>query len=169
MAIKTRVRATFPKHKTPDWIFQQLAGGFKEIGEAALLDFQRTTKTWEHQVVFTITKLKFGIEVGTTDQQYIWVNNGTPPHDIVAKNAPFLKFQSGFTPKTSVGFIGSNKGSHFGDFRYPKKVKHPGAAGRYFDAAIADKWAQKTGHILKVSISSTLEQSLIGYQTIVIG
>src|SRR5512146_308466 len=69
-------------------------------------DFQGTTKTWDHQPEFTsMVSLKGGVSVlvGTDDEIYNWVSNGTPEHEIGPVDADYLVFQPGYTTKTVPG------------------------------------------------------------------
>jgi hypothetical protein len=107
------------------------------------IDLQVTTQTWSSK-----NKPKFRIQlsgryartISTDSQIYAWVNDGTDPHPIMAKRAPMLRFQVGYTPKTMVGQIMSRAGGSSGSFAMAKVVQHPGTEARGFDKAIAEKW-----------------------------
>lgn len=120
------------------------------------VDFQVTTKTWEHQPEFTIEKLPEGRAVYTTDQVYAWVNDGTKPHLIMAKDAPVLAFPEKFGPKTRPGAIRSNKGHQGGKTIFTTQVNHPGTEPRKFDEAIEKKWQEKFPQLLQRAIDAAL-------------
>ena len=127
-------------------------------------DFRLTAETWEHKPVFQSQISLIGgpsLLVGTDDEIYGYVNNGTPSHVIQPKLASVLSFQTDFTPKTVPGVIGSKSGGKSGPRRRAKAVQHPGFEARKFDDTIQKKWkpifkdrsheamkkaAQKSGH-----------------------
>jgi len=121
-----------------------LLTGIHEVQREALKDYKAITETWEHKVVWdTAISLMGGptIIIGSDDQILRWLNDGTPPHDIPKRRgAKTLKFQSGFIPKTSPGWIGSRKGGKSGDYVKRKRVRHPGFEARNYEKVLGDKW-----------------------------
>jgi len=115
-----------------------------EMERAIKKDYQETVKTWEHKVVFTsIISLKGGpsVLVGTDDEIYGMVNNGTKPHDIAPKNPKGkLVYQVTYVAKTQPGVIGSGPGGKSGKYTMRGRVHHPGFKARKFDDAINKKW-----------------------------
>ncbi len=69
----------------------------------------------------------------------VWLDEGTKPHIIQAKNAPFLVFRTNFTPKTKVKSFSSSAGSIKPPWRQTKKVKHPGIDAREWSMEIVKK------------------------------
>lgn len=126
-------------------------------------DFQACVKTWNHKVEFEILKsLKGGptVLIGTDDEIFGYVNNGTPEHDIPASKPSGLFYKSGFKPKTQVGVIGSRTGGKFGPVRgHGMIVHHPGIAARNFDKTIADLWRQKFKRLAEEAIKRGVEKS----------
>lgn len=125
-------------------------------------DFQACVKTWNHKVEFEIIKsLKGGptVLIGTDDEIFGYVNNGTPKHDIPAQNPAGLFYADGYTPKTQVGVIGSGKGGKFGKIRgHGMIVTHPGIEARKFDVIIADKWRAKFKRLAEDAIRRGVEK-----------
>ena len=74
----------------------------------------------------------------TVSTPFIYVELGTRPHLIAAKNAPRLAFQVGFVPKTLPGRLVSGMGGTFGSWVFPTQVNHPGTAPRYINRAIVE-------------------------------
>ena len=130
-------------------------------------DFKETTKTWDTNVEFvSIISLKGGpsVLVGTDNEIYRMVNDGTKAHDIAPKGKKRLAYQVQFVPKTAPGVIGSKAGGKSGNYTYRGLVHHPGFKARAFDKVITKKWtprfkrraeeamriaAQKSGHGVK--------------------
>jgi len=114
-------------------------------------DFELTTKTWEHEVVFKehthLTKRtpSPAVSVTTDDEIYGYVNNGTRPHEIWAgiytgkSEAKVLAFPSMFAPKTKVGVIHSWPGMSGGETVFRPYVQHPGTEAREFDKVIREE------------------------------
>lgn len=119
-------------------------------------DFKKTTKTWKHQPKFeTLISLKPPgptILIGTDDQVWNWLNEGTRPHAIFAgiftgkSNKKALAFPSRFKPKTRVKSLKSQAGSSGGPTVVVPFVQHPGTEAREWGQLIATKrqrWFQK--------------------------
>lgn len=67
----------------------------------------------------------------TESTPFVFVDQGTEgPYPIVAKNAPTLKFQTGFIPMTQPGRLVSQPGASFGPWASPIAVEHPGIKAR---------------------------------------
>ena len=119
-------------------------------------DFQKTTKTWEHDVQFeTVISLRQpgpSVLVGTDDEIYGYVNDGTggkgkgPTYPIpkVPKVKGALRFRWGgkgsYKAKTKPRIIGSAPGGPSGPWVSFKQVQHPGTKARKFDEVIEKKW-----------------------------
>lgn len=117
-----------------------------EVERGIKKDFQETTKTWETKVVFTSQiSLKGGpsVLVGTDNEIYAMVDQGTKEHDIAPRNARKLAYQTTFVPKTTPGWIGSRSGGKSGKYTVRGKVHHPGFAARNFSKTITKMWKDK--------------------------
>lgn len=119
------------------------------IADDMLLDFELTTATWNHQVEFE-QLVSIGangdieIFVGTDDEIYGYVNNGTKPHEIRPIRASVLAFPSGYNAKTQPGKMVSRSGGSYGETVFAKRVMHPGTEARNFDKTITKDWEPKT-------------------------
>lgn len=123
---------------------------------AAKVDLQVPTQTWrdENKATFTIDKQPGKRIVHTSDKPYIYVDQGTKPHVIRAKNAKRLAFQAHYTPKTSPRWIGSRAGGPSGPMVYTPQVNHPGFEGRAFGETVAEKWQKELPIVLQRAIDS---------------
>jgi len=111
--------------------------------DGIMKDFEATVATWNHKVKFDkIVSFTPPVEVlvGTDDEIYRYVDEGTRPHVIRPKNAPRLVFPSGYVAKTQPKVIGSRAGGGFGDLAFAMSVHHPGTEARQFDQMIKEKW-----------------------------
>lgn len=112
----------------------------RQLAGMATKDFEATTSTWDTDVDFaTQRQSPEEYSVGTDNEIYGYVSQGTRPHKIRAVNAPNLAFQTGYRAKTTPRQIGSSAGGPFGDSAFAKEVDHPGTEAREFDIAIAEK------------------------------
>lgn len=114
----------------------------KRVTDGVLQDFKSTTRTWQHKFQFGVTRRGNDWYVSTKDEIYGYVNEGTRPHVIRARNGKRLAFHArGFKAKTQVDVIGSGPGRKAdSDFRTPESVNHPGTQARNFTKRIKEKW-----------------------------
>lgn len=122
--------------------------------KAAKIDFDVTMQTWKKRPTFTIDTEPGKRTISTDNEIYGYVNDGTEPHPIVAKNAPTLVFGVPFKAKTSVRVIGSGPGARGSTIRRPKAAQHPGTDAREFDAVIAEKWDEQLPVTMQRSIDA---------------
>lgn len=130
-----------PKGRAVDYerIVKAVKDAMDEAAQECLEDFERTTATWEHKPAFEAVAVSDGYVVGTDDEIYGYVDEGTRPHVIVAKGKA-LAFGVGGAPKTQPGVIGSSGGSKGSGRVYVKRVNHPGTKPRNFTEQIHKKW-----------------------------
>jgi hypothetical protein len=122
--------------------------------KAATVDFEVTTQTWEHKPDFVTNATPGKRQVYTTDKIYKYVNDGTKPHIITAKNAKQLVFGVPYGAKTTVQVIGSGQGSKGRTIVRKKSVQHPGNEAREFTVVIAEKWAEQLPVTMQRAIDS---------------
>lgn len=102
---------------------------------------------WEHKPKFQTRKdirpekiTMTCFPVGPNAKIYIFVDQGTKPHVIEAKNAPRLVFQTSYAPRTLArpARTVSGGGKASGPVVFAKKVNHPGSEAREFSETIAE-------------------------------
>lgn len=124
----------------------ELLNALRKAAKDIRKDFDLTVKTWEHkpefQEVISLGGNSPSVLVGTDDEIYRYVDEGTKAHIIRPKKAKRLRFQGTYTAKTSPGVIGSSSGGSSGDVIYSTGVHHPGTKARKFSQAIEKKWAK---------------------------
>ena len=144
----------------------------KEAAKGMEKDFKKTTATWQHKVTFTkIISVMPDVEilVGTDDQIYTYVNDGTKPHPIFAgiytgkSNKKALSFQWGgpgsYRAKTSPRKIGSTTGGPSGPMVALPYVQHPGTKARKFDITIQEKWESRFKRQMEKAMSKAAKAS----------
>lgn len=109
------------------------------VASLAELDFQKTTATWGGKPSFGIeSPSEFTRVIGTDDENYQRIDEGTRPHVIVA-HGEVLAFAPGGSPKTRPRVIGSRGGSKGSTVVFTKRVHHPGTEAREFSDVVGEK------------------------------
>jgi hypothetical protein len=111
-------------------------------------DHLEVVKEWESDVSFAAKKVVkpdsisvYVFPTGADKLVWIYVDRGTKPHTITARNAPRLAFMAGvYVPKTLPGAVVVGGGGYVKDptLARPKSVEHPGSEPRGFSQAIAE-------------------------------
>ena len=116
----------------------------RKEGRKIKREYEKTTRTWRNkpkfEMIVGLTRKGGGeasVLVGTDDEIYGYVDEGTPAHWISAKNKPWLLFREKSTPKTTRGRIGSGRGSRSGGWVKKKRVWNKGIKSRNFTPTIA--------------------------------
>ena len=142
----------------PERVRKAITNGLTAAAKDVLTDFKTTTLTWQHKPEFEI--VGSGVDdrtVGTDDEIYGYVNDGTPAHVIRAKNAKVLKFTEFYRAKTQPKVIGSNNGGPGGADIFRREVHHPGTTAREFDTEIESKWNGMLETIMQRAIDSEFD------------
>lgn len=112
-----------------------------------VVSFNNVVDDWSSDVSFAgrkfISSEFLAINVfpqGSDKEVWGYVDEGTKPHRIVAKNAPLLKFQEGYQPKTLAkpARTVSGGGTATGAVVSKKAVQHPGSEARNFTGELAE-------------------------------
>ena len=102
--------------------------------------FKKTTRTWNHQPVFETRIKDDQAEVGTNDERYKWINDGTPERSFTSPSGGVMAWQSQFTPKTTRRWIGSRSGGKTGPVdSFARRINHHKIEAREFDKVIQDE------------------------------
>ncbi len=121
--------------------------------------FQQTTATWTHQPTFEIAHERTGQwGVKTDDAIYHYVDMGTKPHTITARNAAYLRFTVPFKAKTRPRTIASYSGSRGNQWVTKRSVNHPGITARQFSRVIHERAQAPTANRLR----NALKQATYG-------
>src|SRR5512139_189170 len=91
---------------------QAIEAGFTEIAQESIGLYQKTTRTWKHKPKFYPKRTARGVTINTDDQIYQWVDKGTKPHIIRARNAPMLVFRWPYKAATKPRVIASYQASY---------------------------------------------------------
>lgn len=126
-----------------------------DMVEGMLTDYEATVATWETPVEFEFevasTENELTAVVGTNNQIYEWVNEGTGQAAghrgdwYPIPSAPTgVAYQGQFSPKTRPGMLSSRGGGKTGPVNIIRaQVTHPGIEPRQFDETITEKWQER--------------------------
>jgi hypothetical protein len=145
---------------------EEIQAAAKEIEQAALKDFQKTTQTWKHKPDFdtdikTVGTQSVTVQVTTDNKVYGYVDAGTRPHIIKPKKrGNVLAFAGGkYRAKTKPRVIGSTSGGASGAKVFAKEVHHPGTDAREFTETIAKKWKPELQRVVKNALARAARRS----------
>lgn len=151
MSVVVSLKAIKPKPLKVDAIRLELLNALRKEGTAQRKELKKTVRTWRDKPRF---ESLVGLErkaggsamvvtgpVGSDKAvaHWVWTDQGTRPHTIVARRAPTLKFRAGFVAKTRPRRFSSRRGRSFGPWRSPRMVRHPGTKPREWTKLLAKK------------------------------
>jgi len=143
------VKSLKPKKLKVSQIRLNILNELRKEGTVIKREFEKTVATWDgakptFKVAIGLTGQDAIVLVGPAGstegaQKWVWLNDGTRPHPIAAKNVPNLVFRhgSGFKAKTKVKVFGSGPGANTGALVKKKRVQHPGIEARDWTGEIA--------------------------------
>lgn len=107
------------------------------VEDEALPLFEKTTRTWQRAPRFFTRKTArgYGVEVDPLFP-FAYVNQGTKPHIIEARNVLLLRFAGPYHAKTKPNIIASYKGGRGNIWVSKRRVQHPGIEARNFSEII---------------------------------
>ena len=126
-------------------IDRELTKTFTNLVDEAEDQFKKSYFNWEPQNQPTfITDSEKGenwvVEYFTVDNPYVWLDDGTPPHKITAKNpSGFMSFTWPYKARTKPGVLGSGTSSFGNNFAKQAEVNHPGVDARNFSELVVDE------------------------------
>lgn len=140
----------------PDRMDRAIDNGMQAAAQGVRSDFVATTRTWERGVAFTIVKPgRYQRVIGTDDQIWAWLNEGTRPHLIAPRRAKALAFAVGGRAKTRPRVLGSSAGSAGNTFVTTRGVvQHPGTKAREWTEVAQDKWQDQPAVVVQRAIDS---------------
>lgn len=147
--VSIRGKAFIPSTpKDPKQFSKELERRYARIAEQIRRDFDKTVSTWEKKPKFTVKRIRDAsgaiiFEAGTDNEIYGYVTMGTEAHVIRAKNAPFLSFRYGGSPKTTPNLLTSKAGFIGNSWAQKQEVNHPGTEARNFHTIIAERFKNK--------------------------
>lgn len=134
--------------------------------DQAVIEFKKTTRTWDTKVTFYVTKVSdFRGAAGTDSIIYTYVTRGTRPHLITPVRSKYLVFGQGvYSARTTPGVLGSRQiGTGLqgtGGVARPifaKRVHHPGTKARGFEGAVAKRLQRVHERNVTIAIAKAID------------
>lgn len=160
-SLNVQLEAVIPTRKFPDASVWKAAlrRAVDRSQKDVLDDLKAVTATWNHQpkwrTRFTEDSGNLQMTVTTTDVAFIYLDRGTgsfgpksAPYPIpkpTNTGAKILRFQGGYTAKTTPGRLESQAGGPFGDYLFRRSVLHPGVKARGWLELLRKKHGPKFG------------------------
>lgn len=122
--------------------------GLDIVADNIQSDFLQPTKQWTHKPQFNIIKSTLGREIYTTDNRYVWINDGTGPNrggEITGKGGKALWLPSKWIAKTRVGDLygyGGVRDYERGKNVFKKPIKMSKITPRKWDEYIYRLWTE---------------------------
>lgn len=142
--VRLRLKAIVSNVKySHESLINELRVKVKRIQEGTRREYQKTVATWDKKPTFFVKSVRGPLVVeiyaGTDDKIYSFVDEGTDPHTIEARNVSVLRYNVNYVAKTQVGVLKSRAGGFAseGSPVFSKQVKHPGTEARGFTQLIA--------------------------------
>lgn len=134
------VKVIKPRKLQVDKVRQNILKTLQAEGRGIAREFDKTTATWQgerpkFEVLIGLTGNDATVVVGPSGSdkavnKWVWLDKGTKPHLIRARNKPRLVFKAGYSPKTKVGAFTSFPGGSYGPTVATFQVQHPGTEAR---------------------------------------
>jgi hypothetical protein len=145
--------------KYPEWVQDGINRTMRDIQA----DLERSVATWEHDVDFDVSIQRQGktvtTSIGTDDEIFGYVDQGTKPHIITPKRPGYpLRFREGYKSKTIPGRIWSRPGGAFGNIVRAMYVMHPGTQPRRILETIGKKHEKSLLRYINLAIASGISK-----------
>lgn len=146
------------KSLTPDMLRRVINDSLRTEALAVKAEFQKTTSTWSNAPDFVIDPSdNYETDIYTNNPVYGYLDRGTEPHTITAKNAPTLAFPTAppFVSKSKPNSLTARKGKKPNSkFAFPKVVNHPGFPARNYSQLIAKKAGKRLAKELRANLAA---------------
>jgi hypothetical protein len=144
---------------------KELGKAAQEAGKILKRDHEKVVAQWDHKVKFGYVYRVNGSEISANVYAYganakIWffVNDGTKPHIIRPKKSKYLKFQTGYSPRTAKGGFGG-PGKATGGWVSAKEVHHPGNQARDFTLQIVNRARPRFRRLTEAAFQKAIRRS----------
>lgn len=91
---------------------------------------KQATASWKKKLELEIEETDEGVTISTDDPRYLWVDEGTKPHEIKPRNAKALRFLPGNKVRSEIARRQKNAAQRDAKAVFTKSVMHPGIRPR---------------------------------------
>lgn len=144
---------------------KELGKAAQEAGKILKRDHEKVVSMWNHKPKFGYVYKVSGNEIsanvyayGANKKIWFWVNDGTKPHIIRPKRSKYLKFRTGYKPRTARGGFGG-PGKADGPWVSAKEVKHPGIKAREFTKLIVSRARPRFRRLTEAAFRKAIRRS----------
>lgn len=149
MAVRISIKVKIPKElMSIPFLRDVLSDTLDQSALEVAALFVKTIEGWKKRPTFAIehedTPIRMSRLIGPYGRYskiYSWVNDGTNLHEITPRNAPFLRFMSGYDAATRPRSLNSHPARRFGYWVSRLRVEQKTEA-RLFTEEIADQYAE---------------------------
>ena len=136
-----------PKELNVNVFRLEILNALRKEGTVHRKELSKTVTTWDNKPTFK-SKISLDRRIGASVHtfptgtekavnRWEWTDEGTKPHTITARRAPSLRFQSGYTPRTSPKKFSSGASRRFGAWQRPVSIRHPGTRPRNWSVELS--------------------------------
>lgn len=142
------------------YIEQEVYSTTYDTAEELKEKHREVVRDWTHKPGFRqqtySSPAVFSIKIVPTGRYapiYGYVDKGTKPHLIAAKNAPLLHFQTGYSARTAaVAKFNQGTGTASGPWIAKQQVNHPGTEAREFGKTFLEELSPTFGQRIQAAI-----------------
>jgi hypothetical protein len=138
----------------PQVLLKELDKSYRKLAGQLRRDVEATQNNWKKKTKPKVKKTKgssISYTVTIDSEVWHWLNSGTglygpkkKKYEIKAKNAPMLRFNTNYSPKSQPGVLkSSGPGISSGPVVMTKKVMHPGIRPRNWSKILRDRFEKK--------------------------
>lgn len=145
MAKRPSMKSLLQKQKK--FAEQEVDYELRATGQELRTDHEKVVRDWTHKPTFRAEvqntpafKTVRILPKGKYANIWVYVDQGTKPHKIRARNKPYLAFQTGYSARTApIAKYNKGTGQRFGAWVQKKEVNHPGTKARKFSKTFLDE------------------------------
>jgi len=145
-----QVKAIRPKKLRVAEVRKELLAAAEEEGKISAKELEKTVRNFRGAKPRFDTLIDVGasevvVLVGPTGdakavQKWTWLDEGTEPHIIRARRAPYLRFRIGYNSGTRPGTLRTRRAYYVGNsWRMARAVRHPGTQALGWSKLVQDR------------------------------
>lgn len=153
--------------KQRDFILAETFSAIYDTGVELQNEHRKVIRDWTHKPGFRVQSSRkpglYTIKIVPTGRYapiYGYVDKGTKPHIIAAKNVPLLHFQTGYSARTApVAKYNQGTGTASGAWVAKAQVNHPGTEAREFSKTFLEELSPTFGERIMAAIKLGIQKA----------
>ena len=169
MGVVMSVKPIRPKRLRVDAVRLELLNALRAEGREQVDILKQTVQGWQGETPNFEALIGLGggeatLIVGPTGsekavQKWQWLDEGTKPHTITARRAPFLRFRTLYSPSTTPGEFASRGSMKYGPWARRISVQHPGTEARGWSPKLQQLRKQKFVDAMNDALKRGMEKA----------